>query len=116
MLIADPAEMKMTHWHLSRRKLFETVGAGTVAAAGWPAAAQTSPRSQADVSSRATLEPLNRFPQMMQEHLMAQVRRSGQASSQAIYALKTKAEAEAHVRTIRTRIQPASARSRRKRR
>jgi cephalosporin-C deacetylase-like acetyl esterase len=50
------------------------------------------------------LEPLNRFPRMMQEWLVEQVRASGQRRDKALAALKTKADAEAYVKSVRERI------------
>ena len=84
---------------MTRRELFETLAAG--AAAALPAGAQSTASRTA---ARSGLEPLNRFPQMMQEYFMTQVRRAGEASMQALAALKTKADAEAHVRAVQAKI------------
>ena len=90
---------------ISRRKLFRGAGAvgagvaGTGAVAALPAAAQQSPRA-----AQRTIEPLNRFPQMMQEYFMTQVRRAEQSSIGALSALKTRADAEKYVREVRAKI------------
>lgn len=58
-----------------------------------PAAAQT-----------AGPEPLNRFPRMMQEWLVDQVRTAEARGDARREALKTKADAEAYVKSVRERI------------
>src|SRR3954469_7217082 len=50
------------------------------------------------------LEPLNRFPRMMQEWLVEQGRASEQRGNEARAAVKTKADAEAYVRSVRERV------------
>lgn len=63
--------------------------------------------SAAEVAKTAgvpALEPLNRFPRMMQEWLVEQVRASEQRGNAARAALKTKADAEAYVKSVRERI------------
>jgi len=52
----------------------------------------------------AGLEPLNRFPRMVQEYFVTQVRRASEASLEAKRALKTKEDAEQYVRTVREKI------------
>ncbi len=52
----------------------------------------------------AALAPLNRFPQMMQEWLMAQVKDAEARGNKWRTAMKTKADAEAYVNTVRTEI------------
>lgn len=59
-----------------------------------PAAAPTAP----------ALPPMNRFPRMMQEWLVRQVRQVEEAQDQKRAALKTRADAEAYVRSVRERI------------
>ena len=93
----------MKNVDFSRRKLFEGIGAGAAAAA-LPAAAQTAQTARPRTPARAALEPLNRFPQMMQEYFMRQVRSAGETSIGALNALKTKADAEAHVRAVQAKI------------
>ena len=54
--------------------------------------------------SDAALLPLNRFPRMMQEWLVDQVRAAEQRGNERRAALKTKADAEAYVKDVRERI------------
>ena len=48
--------------------------------------------------------PLSRFPRMMQEYCVARVREARQAGLKAQNALQTRADAEAYLRGVRTRI------------
>jgi cephalosporin-C deacetylase-like acetyl esterase len=50
------------------------------------------------------LPPLNRFPRMVQEHFVAQVRAAERAGNEARAALKTRADAEGYVRDVRKKI------------
>src|ERR1019366_10421636 len=50
------------------------------------------------------LPMLNRFPRMVQEYFVGQARSSEQKGLQALAALQTKADAEAHVRALREKI------------
>lgn len=50
------------------------------------------------------LPPLNRFPRMVQEYFVAQVRAAEKRALEALGRLKTKEEAEAHVRELRRKI------------
>jgi dienelactone hydrolase len=88
---------------MTRRKVFQAIAAGAAAALPAGAQAQQSGRSRPDAEP-AALESLNRFPQMMQEYFMGQVRRAGEASVHALDVLQTKADAEAHVRAVRAKI------------
>jgi dienelactone hydrolase/pimeloyl-ACP methyl ester carboxylesterase len=81
---------------LSRRELL-------LATPALPALAQTT-SSRPAAAAKPDLVPLNRLPRMVQEYFTVQVRRAGQASVRALDALKTKADAEAHVKTLRARI------------
>jgi dienelactone hydrolase len=62
------------------------------------------------VAGRATaadppgIAPLNRFPRMVQEFFVQQVRAAERKGEQARAALKTKADAEAYVRDVRLKI------------
>lgn len=85
----------------SRRELLQATGLGLlgvtlpgVGTAHEPVAVQAPP----------DLKPLNRFPRMVQEYFVAQVRAAEQVGTQARAALKTKADAEAYVRAVREKI------------
>jgi dienelactone hydrolase/pimeloyl-ACP methyl ester carboxylesterase len=58
----------------------------------------------AKTAADPAIAPLNRFPRMMQEWLVDQVRASEQRGNDARAALKTKADAEAYVKTVREKI------------
>jgi dienelactone hydrolase len=68
-------------------------------AAPWLHLALTSTAQAAD-----ELEPLNRFPRMVQEFFVRQVRAAEQRACRAKANLTTKAEAEAYVAQVRTKI------------
>jgi dienelactone hydrolase len=53
------------------------------------------------------LAPLNRFPRMVQEYFVAQVRAIEEAGNKARAALKTKADAEAYILRVREKIRSA---------
>jgi dienelactone hydrolase len=91
-----------------RRDFLQTAGLGLV---GLPlmqsffgstglAAAQTA----APATTAASLPQLNRFPRMMQEWLVAEVRAAETRGNARRDALKTKADAEAYVKSVQERI------------
>ncbi len=57
--------------------------------------------------AQEALEPLNRFPRMMQEWLVTQVRTAEARGNARRAALKTRADAEAYVQSVRERIRQA---------
>jgi dienelactone hydrolase len=79
---------------LSRRQLFGAAGLLALCPAGRRLIAADPP----------ALPPLNRFPRMVQEHFVAQVRSAEQAGNAARAALKTRADAEAYIRDVRKKI------------
>jgi dienelactone hydrolase len=84
----------------SRRQWLQWSGASTLGLSFAPLAlADTAQTSGVNV-----LAPLNRFPRMVQEYFVQHVRAIEQASLAKKAALKTKADAEAYVRDVRTRI------------
>ncbi len=56
-------------------------------------------------SNRPALTPLNRFPRMVQEYFVDQVRHVEQQADQRRAALKSRADAEAYVREVQEKIQ-----------
>ena len=56
-------------------------------------------------SSGESLEPLNRFPRMVQEYLVRSVRRIETQANERRAALMSRADAEAYVRQVREKIQ-----------
>ncbi|HSI64083.1 MAG TPA: hypothetical protein VLE43_13230, partial [Candidatus Saccharimonadia bacterium] len=57
------------------------------------------------VAAVPALEPLNRFPHMLQEQLVDRLRAEEAKGAAVLASLKTKADAEAHIKGIRDRIQ-----------
>ncbi len=57
-----------------------------------------------EAKGAAALEPLNRFPRMVQEYFVRQVRAAEDKGNALRAAVKTKSEAEAYVKTIREKI------------
>ncbi len=83
----------------SRRELLQTSAAGFTGAI-W---AERLFAQQGGASAPG-LAPLNRFPRMMQEYIGAKVAEAERQSIARLAALKTKEEAEAHVKQTRARI------------
>jgi dienelactone hydrolase len=88
---------------ISRRDVFRLGGLGAVgnAAMNWLQAAELL---AADPPAVGSLPPLNRFPRMVQEYFVDRVRRAEQMGLAAKAALKTKADAEAYVRSVQEKI------------
>ena len=80
--------------NLSRRQLLGTASLLALGPAGRRLLAADPP----------PLAPLNRFPRMVQEHFVRLVRAAERAGNEARAALKTRADAEAHVREVRKKI------------
>ncbi len=98
-----------------RREFLQTAGLGFV---GWPlaqtffgsagvASAQTAVKSTAAAGASPAVEPLNRFPRMLQDWLVTQVRAAETRGNARREALKTKADAEAYVKSVQQRIRLA---------
>jgi dienelactone hydrolase len=77
---------------ISRRDCLAFLGAAALLA---PARALAQPAAPA---------PLNRFPRMVQEHFVTRVREAEAIGARRRAALKTKADAEAYVKDVQTRI------------
>ncbi|MHB1081513.1 MAG: alpha/beta hydrolase family protein [Prosthecobacter sp.] len=98
--------------HLPRRRDFlQTTGLGLMSlpvlqsffGSTGTAAAQTAANAPAAGAAPA-VPVLNRFPRMMQEWLVAEVRAAEQRGNARREALKTKADAEAYVKSVQERI------------
>jgi dienelactone hydrolase len=87
----------MTPSPLTRREALESAGIGllgaTLLGAGSSEAADAAPR------------PLNRFPRMLQEHFVRQLRLHDEIHRRRIMGLKTRAEALQYVKDVRQRIE-----------
>ena len=77
------------------RRAFST---GVVSAAAMAMAGKSA------VKAQGSIEPFNRFPRMMQNYLLGHVRKAHQKSVRAKRDLETKADAEAYVTEVKTRI------------
>ncbi|MBY0457080.1 MAG: prolyl oligopeptidase family serine peptidase, partial [Gemmataceae bacterium] len=82
----------------SRRRVFQAAGL-TALALG----ADTAPTVAQD-KQPAPLAPLNRFPRVVQDWYVEQVRTAEQQGNERRARLKTKADAEAYVRDVRARV------------
>ena len=89
----------LQHSSLSRRELLRVSAAG-VAGAVWAERLFAQPAG----SAAQGLTPLNRFPRMMQEYIGAKVAEAEGRSIARLAALKTKEDAEAHVKLVRSLI------------
>lgn len=69
--------------------------------------AQTAVKGTAAVGTPAVMPPLNRFPRMLQDWLVTQVRAAETRGNARREALKTKADAEAYVKSVQERIRRA---------
>ena len=75
----------------------ELTGAGSIARAAEP--------KKGPAANPAGLPPMQRFPRDVQEYYVRRVREVEKASNARRAALRTKADAEAYVREVRTKIQ-----------
>jgi dienelactone hydrolase/pimeloyl-ACP methyl ester carboxylesterase len=88
---------------LSRRRMLQVAGLNLLGLT--LSGRQGSPPAQAAESGGETsLPPLNRFPRMVQEYYVEQLRRREQANHERKASLKTRSEAEAYVQSVRDRI------------
>lgn len=89
----------------TRRNFLQTA---SLSALAWPLL-QSWPASSASAqtptsTAKTALPPLNRFPRMQQEWLVAEVRAAEQRGNARRDALKTRADAEAYVQSVQQRI------------
>ncbi len=86
-------------------KMTALTGCGLTALASASAApAPAAPAPAAAPPSPPPMPPLNRFPRMVQEYFVARVRQSEALRKERFEALKTRADVEAHVASVRERI------------
>src|SRR5580765_4126317 len=83
---------------LSRRQWLKWSSANAIAVAAVGRAGRL------DAAEPPVLAPLNRFPRMVQEYFVGQVRAAEAAGNAARAALKTKADAEAYIAGVRAKI------------
>ncbi len=90
---------------LSRRRLLQGAGAnlaGLSLAGLWPTAILAAEKGSAKASAEP-LQPLNRFPRMVQEYFVQQVRMAERAAEKVRRALQSKEDAEKYVQSSRKR-------------
>ncbi|MCP5550354.1 MAG: prolyl oligopeptidase family serine peptidase [Akkermansiaceae bacterium] len=96
--------------HFSRREWLGRAAGGTIAGvAGAHWLAGVSALAQENPAATPEIAPLNRFPRMLHEYYVARVRAVEKRALERKAALKTKADAEAHVKDVRARIARAFA-------
>ena len=91
--------------HLNRRDVLKlsTLSLLGITWSGGPTAPELL--AAAPAAASGSLEPLNRFPRMVQEYFVERVRTVERAGDKRRAALKTRSDAEAYVRSVRERIQ-----------
>ncbi|MBV9121958.1 MAG: hypothetical protein JO112_01200, partial [Planctomycetes bacterium] len=87
----------------SRRQMLQLTGALALGLTD-PELLPSSACLAAYVDQPGPLPALNRFPRMVQEYFVGQVRQAEQQGNALRAALRTKAEAEAYVRLVRDKI------------
>jgi cephalosporin-C deacetylase-like acetyl esterase len=91
----------MANERMTRRASFSRAGEGALAIGGGLVVSQLLLGAE---ENSPKLEPLNRFPRMVQEFFVDQVRAAEAKGLARKRALKTKADAEAYVRDVQARI------------
>jgi dienelactone hydrolase len=99
----QPKQVSPSHqsWALSRRQLLQ---AAVVQAVSLPLLPWLVADEAFAADTPSPLPPLNRFPRMVQEYFVAQVRAAEAKGLAAKQALQTKADAEAYVQSVRAKI------------
>lgn len=87
----------------NRRDLLQAAGLGVLAMTGTDLVGTARARA-AEPDKVPALKLLNRFPRMVHEYFVEQVRAAEQVGAKARAGLKTKADAEAYVREVREKI------------
>ncbi len=93
---------------LSRRSLIQRTGlglAGLSLADIFSAQEVFAAEPKKAATAATALEPLNRFPRMVQEYFVGRVRQVEQLAEKRRAALRSKRDAEAYVREVRQKIQ-----------
>jgi len=88
---------------LDRREMLRAAAVSAADVSTWQCLAEAIAWA-ADGDTTAALKPLNRFPRMVQEWFVAQVRQIEARADGVRAALKTQSDAEAYVREVRAKI------------
>ncbi len=101
-----PGELTNGLADVNRRRWLQATGAGLAGLSwvGGELTALAAAEKPAPAKAAADLLPLNRFPRMVQEYFVAQVRAAEQAAEKVRQELKTKSDAERYVQTVRQKI------------
>lgn len=86
---------------ISRRKLLKLSGAGAAGMISLPVSAEAT---SVQPGAQPPVESLNRFPRMVQEFFVEQVRSRERDSLKIKNAIRTRAQAENYIRGVRNRI------------
>lgn len=102
-ICSEPAADLASGPILTRRRMLHLSGFGLLglALADW---CWIEPLRAAEAPTPRPIDALNRFPRMVQEYFVEQLRRFEGGNRRAKAILKTKAGAEAYVQTVRNRI------------
>ena len=90
-----PSADLMQNESLSRRQALQSAGLGALGVGAL----------QAELLAQSAIEPFNRFPRMVQEHFVRQLRRHDDRHRERILGLKTRSQAAAYVNSVREKIQ-----------
>jgi len=98
MTIDQASRPQLKRHQISRRRVLQSIGAHA-AAINW--------LSYSSALAAEGYEPLNRFPRMVHEFFVRQVRESGERHIHKLNQIQTKAEAKEYVHDAQTRIRQA---------
>lgn len=94
----------MSDSFFSRRHFIGTSSLATLSGSLFSGVRSVKAQSAVKTASVGSLEPLNRFPRMMQDWLVTEVRASEARGNAKRTELKTKVDAEAYVKSVQKRI------------
>lgn len=101
MTMSRSSQSQLHRQTISRRRVLISIGANATAlpVLGW--------LSNSSTRAADAYEPLNRFPRMVHEFFVRQVRESGERHISKLNQLETKADAEQYIRDAQARIRQA---------
>src|SRR4026208_1510545 len=102
MTAINPVEVR-----ISRRRLLQTLSLGSAGVALTGPAPVYAKQGPATRETSPAIAPLNRFPRMVQEFFVARENEIYQQRLKRLAALKTKADAQAYVESVRGQIRQA---------
>ncbi len=87
----------------SRRRMLQLTGL-SLAGLAWGDWGGPSRLQAAEGAPRQAFQPLNRFPRMVQEYFVKEMRKREEANHERKAALRTRADAEAYVQSVREKV------------